>query len=356
MENGETTLLFVVKRPRLLIAEAKEKSCRCFSREWVGHPSNRQPEEESRFPIFTEPAVLLDKISNLLFLRRKGDNMIIAQSAGWSDIGKVRRTNEDSYLLNEAMGLYVVADGMGGHRGGDVASRMAIDAIEQYLSDPSVQAENTTAEGGNENKQNGDRLVQSIRQANKLIYDRSVANETFRGMGTTVSALYLSNNTLITANVGDSPIYLLRNKEIEPLYTPHTLLHERKKIPKSMAGRFSSAKLGHILTRAVGIRSEVKVDFVETPCFKDDFIVICSDGLSNKINKEEIRDIVYQNAVQDACQKMTVSANHRGGEDNITVIVVRIVSTGKDSAGTLFGRMLNIPSRIASFLGIRKRS
>ena len=283
--------------------------------------------------------------------------MIIAQSAGRSDIGKVRRKNEDSYLLNESIGLYVVADGMGGHRGGDVASQMAIEAIDQYMSDPSYQSGNNGDAGDNAvNDQHANRLIQSIRLANKQIYNRSASDKTFRGMGTTVSALYLSDDTIITANVGDSPIYLLRNQEIEQLYTPHTLLHERKKIPKSMAGRFSSAKLGHILTRAVGIRSEVKIDLVETPCFNNDIIILCSDGLSNKISREEIRDLVCQNDIEDACNKMTDSANQRGGEDNITVIVVRIVSAKKDSDGTLLTRMINLPLKIASFLGIRKRS
>ena len=119
--------------------------------------------------------------------------MIIAQSAGRSDIGKVRRKNEDSYLLNESIGLYVVADGMGGHRGGDVASQMAIEAIDQYMSDPSYQSGNNGDAGDNAvNDQHANRLIQSIRLANKQIYNRSASDKTFRGMGTTVSALYLS--------------------------------------------------------------------------------------------------------------------------------------------------------------------
>jgi PPM family protein phosphatase len=283
--------------------------------------------------------------------------MIIAQAAGWSDIGKVRRANEDSYLLNESIGLYVVADGMGGHRGGAVASRMAIEAIDQYMSDPSAHIESVgEVEDGNARNKNASRLLQSIRLANQKIYNRSISDEAIRGMGTTVSALYLTDNTIVTANVGDSPIYLLRNREIEELYTPHTLLHDRKKIPKSMAGRFSNAKLGHILTRAVGIRSEVKIDLVETPCFKDDIIVLCSDGLSGKISREEIRDLVYQNNSEAACKKMTDSANQRGGEDNITVIVVRIVSPKEDSDRTLLRRIINIPSWIASLFSFRKQS
>ena len=283
--------------------------------------------------------------------------MIIVQSAGFSDIGKVRRKNEDSYLLNEPIGLYVVADGMGGHRGGEMASRMAIAAIDQYMSASAIRADDRARdEAGSPPNGKADRLIQSIRLANQQIYDRSVSDKAFRGMGTTVSALYLVDDTIVTANVGDSPIYLFRNREIEKLYTPHTLLHERKKIPKSMVDRYSSKKLGHILTRAVGIRSDVKIDIVETPCFKDDIIVLCSDGLSNKISREEIRNLVSENDIEDACRKMTASANQRGGEDNITVIAVRVVSSEKRSAERLLGRMVRLPLKIASCLGFRRET
>ena len=175
-------------------------------------------------------------------------------------------------------------------------------------------------------------------------------------MGTTVSALYLTGDSIITANVGDSPIYLLRNGEIETLYTPHTLLHERKKIPKSLDGRVSSSKLGHILTRAVGIKPDVGVDLVETQCFTDDIIVLCSDGLSGKISREEIRDLVYRNDSEAACKKLTDLANQRGGEDNITVIVVRVTSANGSSTKSLFGRIVGIPAWIASLFGVKKRS
>jgi protein phosphatase len=283
--------------------------------------------------------------------------MIMVQAAGFSDIGKVRKANEDCFLLNQPIGLYVVADGMGGHRGGGIASRMAIETIDGYMAAPSqefsevegthtVEAQSSAAR----------RLRQSILLANQKIYTQSVSDTTCRGMGTTVSALYLAGNSIITANVGDSPIYLLRNREIETLYTPHTLLHERKKIPKSMEGRFSESRLAHILTRAVGIRSDVGVDLVETPCFSDDIVVLCSDGLSGKISSEEIRDLVYQNDSQSACRKLTDLANQRGGEDNITVIVVRVTSAKERSANGLFGRILSIPAWIASLFVGKKQS
>jgi PPM family protein phosphatase len=283
--------------------------------------------------------------------------MITVQAAGFSDIGKVRKANEDCFLLNEPIGLYVVADGMGGHRGGGVASRIAVETIDVFMTTPSHEF--SDADGTNAvNAQNlaAKRLRQSIFLANQKIYTQSLTDTACRGMGTTVSALYLAGNSIITANVGDSPIYLLRNGEIEALYTPHTLLHERKKIPKSMEGRFSNSKLGHILTRAVGIRSDIAIDLVETPCFTDDIIVLCSDGLSGKISREEIRDLVYQNDSTSACRKLTDLANRRGGEDNITVIVVRVTSTSEGAANRLFGRIVGIPAWIVSLFGGKKRS
>jgi protein phosphatase len=283
--------------------------------------------------------------------------MIMVQAAGFSDIGKVRKVNEDCFLLNEPIGLYVVADGMGGHRGGDVASRLAVKTIEAYLTNESEQS----LESGGHALEDAlseatHRLRQSILLANQRIYKQSVQDASCRGMGTTVSALYLCGDSMITANVGDSPIYLLRNGEIENLYTPHTLLNERRKIPKSMQGRFSNGKLAHVLTRAVGIRSQVGIDYVETQCFTNDIVVLCSDGLSGKISRNEIRDLVYQNDSESACRKLTDLANQRGGEDNITVVVVRIQSAQGKLGGGLLQRMGSFPAWIASWFGSKVRT
>ncbi|BBO83581.1 PP2C family protein-serine/threonine phosphatase [Desulfosarcina ovata] len=271
--------------------------------------------------------------------------MVTVQAAGFTDIGKVRKANEDSYLLDESIGLYLVADGMGGHRGGGVASRIAVETIGTSMAsslDESADDNNGLAVTPS------DRLLQSIQLANWKIHEQSTTDEACRGMGTTVSALYFVDDCMITANVGDSPIYLLRNGEIEDLYIPHTLLHEYKKIPKSLEKRFSGAKLAHILTRAVGIRAEVKVDVAQTVCFADDIIVICSDGLSGKLSREEVRDLVYQNDVDAACKMLTELALRRGGEDNITVIVVRVSTVNSSPDQGLLKRIAGIPAWIAS--------
>lgn len=274
----------------------------------------------------------------------------MVQAAACSDIGKVRKANEDCFLINEPVGLYVVADGMGGHRCGGMASKMAVETIGAHMAAPYTKPSDLEKTRSIDDRSvAADHLCRSIVLANRKIYAQSVEDAACRGMGTTVSVLYLTDHSIITANVGDSPIYLLRNGEIEILYTPHTLLHERKKIPKSLEGRVSKSKLAHVLTRAVGIRADVNVDLVETPCFKDDIIVLCSDGLSGKISREEIRDMVYQNDSQATCRKLTDLANQRGGEDNITVMVVRVTSTNGRSTISLLGR-------IASFFRNKNRS
>jgi PPM family protein phosphatase len=280
----------------------------------------------------------------------------MVQAAGFSDIGKVRKNNEDCYLLDILKGLYIVADGMGGHRGGGVASRLAVDTIAAYIGTSPPPADVHEAETGNHQSDAAEKLRQSIFLANQKVYARSVEDATCRGMGTTVSALYLVGDTIITANVGDSPIYLLRNGDIENLYTPHTLLNEQKKMPKSLADRFSGDKLSHVLTRAVGIRSDVSVDLVETPCFKSDIIVLCSDGLTGKISKEELRDLVFRQDAQSACRQLADLANQRGGEDNITVIVVRITSANEKSSSGLIRRIGGISRWLASLYSSRKRT
>ena len=281
----------------------------------------------------------------------------MVQSAGYSDVGKVRKNNEDCFLLDDPSGLYIVADGMGGHRGGSVASRIAVDAIAAYLTSPAAQAADVDGAGSDQlPAMAADRLRRSIALANRKIFDHSVADEACRGMGTTVSALYLSGDSIVTANVGDSPIYLLRNGEIENLYTPHTLLHEYKKIPKALAGRFSNGKLAHVLTRAVGIRSDVDVDVVETPCFVEDVVVLCSDGLSGKVARDEIRDVVCQNDAEGACRQLTEMAIQRGGEDNITVVVVHITGIEGGSSKSLMERVAGIPAWVASFFRSRGRA
>ena len=281
--------------------------------------------------------------------------MINVQASGLSDVGKVRQANEDNFHINESLDLFVVADGMGGHRGGGVASRIAVKVIDAYLAAITSEPHKGEPTGiTDESRHARMRLHQSIMLANRKIYERSAADETCRGMGTTVSALYISGNTLVTANVGDSPIYLLRDGEIQDLYTPHTLLHEGNS--KALKSRYPSSKLAHILTRAVGVRQKVKVDLAETPSVDGDIIVICSDGVSGKVTKKEIRDIVYSQTADASCEKLIELANQRGGEDNSTVIVAHVKRTNETTEAPFMQRFFSIPSWLESLFTHKKHT
>lgn len=299
--------------------------------------------------------VLLDKETAMLFPVGKEQNMILVQASGLSHVGKVRKANEDNFLINKPLNLFLVADGMGGHRGGGVASRIAVKVINAYLAAKLAdRSDSETTDTADNPSHASMRLHQSITLANQKIHERSAADETCRGMGTTVSALYISGNTLVTANVGDSPIYLLRDGEIQDLYTPHTLLHEGNS--KALKSRYPSSKLAHILTRAVGVKPSVKVDLDETPGMDGDIVVICSDGVSGKISKEEIRDIVNQEPADAACETLVNLANQRGGEDNSTIIVAHVKKMNDTTAETFLQRLLSIPSWFESLFSHKKHA
>jgi protein phosphatase len=141
-------------------------------------------------------------------------------------------------------------------------------------------------------------------------------------MGSTVSAILLSDGTIIAANVGDSPIYLIHRKHIEALSVPHTLAAEYEGDDRS------DEAAHHILTRAVGIHDSVSSHICEIQGFPGDILVVCSDGLSSKVSKEEISRVARSRAPDEACRHLIALANERGGEDNITVLIVRIKSAG----------------------------
>ncbi len=247
------------------------------------------------------------------------------ESAGLTDIGRKRKMNQDAFLVNDSAGLYIVADGIGGHRAGEVASRMAVQTIDKVFSGKRSEKRNKKEDVRLSTE--AERLSNAINAANEKIYTSSCENSAFTGMGTTVSAIYFHQdnvlgNMLIGANVGDSPIYLVREKKIERLSVPHTMVREIGGVDST-----GGDGLKHILSRAVGIETSVAADVFEMQCYFGDIIIIGSDGLSNKLENEELKDIVIQQAPQKACETLVNLANQRGGDDNITVIVVKVVST-----------------------------
>ncbi len=247
----------------------------------------------------------------------------IVQSSGITNLGRKRKGNEDSYFLDDNLRLYVVADGMGGHQAGEVASKMVTDVILKMINEfaggaipgNDIIPHNISKEAG--------WLYSSISEANRLIHDLSSKIKAYKGMGSTVSAVLFASDTLIFSNVGDSPIYLVREDEVSLLSVPHTAMAEYEAFAPAGAKPLSD-KYRHVITRAMGYKETVEPDFREIEPADGDIIVICSDGLSDMAKPEEIMNIVKTNAPSEACRMLVDLANERGGNDNITIIVLKI--------------------------------
>ncbi|MGD8445820.1 MAG: protein phosphatase 2C domain-containing protein [Desulfobacterales bacterium] len=250
--------------------------------------------------------------------------MIIVESASITDKGKKRKTNEDALILEDALGLYVVADGMGGHRAGDLASRLVVTTIGDFIKKAKANEDSDhTADVDDTLSCEANLLLGSIRRSNQVVHEASLANRSYRGMGSTVSAVYFTESTLIAANVGDSPIYLVRDGKIKLLSVPHTFLEEQKALNPEKATKLG-VEFRHVLTRAVGTEKSLKTDIYEIQCFRDDIVVISSDGLNDKVPPQEILELTCNNRPDAACHKLVKLANDRGGDDNITVIVLKV--------------------------------
>ncbi|OGQ16965.1 MAG: hypothetical protein A3B70_01655 [Deltaproteobacteria bacterium RIFCSPHIGHO2_02_FULL_40_11] len=227
-------------------------------------------------------------------------------TAGASDIGKVRKMNQDRYICNDDAKLYVVADGMGGHQAGDVAAKMAVDELNQTFSfkkhslDPEKH------------------LVQTIHNANAKIYESAKENSEFKGMGTTVTALYFTMDSVYIAHVGDSRAYLMHGKHIWQLTEDHSLASN-----EMVSGL--NVPLKNVLTRSVGYDPQVEVALYVKKLSKGDRFLICSDGLHGNLSSQEmVHAITKRFSLADGCKNLIQSANAKGGDDNITAVLISV--------------------------------
>ena len=259
--------------------------------------------------------------------------MIDIESSGITDIGRRREQNEDSLFYDDGMGLYVVADGMGGHKAGEVASKLVVEPIRDFIGqNQDADQPESLVDAEEKLSTEAQRLLAGIHLSNRVVHQTALDNEDYKGMGSTVSAVYFTEKTFIVANVGDSLVYLIRDGDIELLSVPHTLVAEQAALdPENAELLWSDFK--HVLTRAMGVDESVKADINEIPFYKEDIIVISSDGLTDKATPEEILELVHNQRSDQACQGLVDLANERGGEENITAIVLRVKSAGNHTRG-----------------------
>jgi protein phosphatase len=268
--------------------------------------------------------------------------MMVIESAGVTDIGRKRKENEDSFLIDNDLGLYIVADGMGGHLAGEVASKLVVDTVWDYMKRVKEDEDATELENFEETlSKEANRLISGINLANQGVYQAAQGNESYRGMGSTLSAVYFTDNTFIVANVGDSPIYLVHDGGIELISVIHNVMAEQAAIDPTEA-ELLGEKFKHMLTRAIGVEEKVEADICENQYFKGDILTISSDGLSDKVSPEEILDVVRNEQPAKACQTLVDLANERGGDDNITVIVLKVKNNknGKGGVKEMISRII----------------
>ena len=250
-----------------------------------------------------------------------------------TDVGRVRSLNEDSFVSNADQGLFVVCDGMGGAAAGEVASRIAIETIVEQLA--AAPADTAAAPDANGYLPQTSRLGSAIQHANESVYSFAQGDRERQGMGTTVVGIWVANDVVSVAHVGDSRAYLWHEGTFEALTTDHSVVEAQ--VRAGLITREESLKSEHqnVLLQALGMKEAVEVELAEVPVQAGDFVMLCSDGLTRTVDEDQMaKTIAASRDPQAICQQLIDAANANGGPDNVTVIVVEIV-------GSLWGRLSN---------------
>jgi serine/threonine protein phosphatase PrpC len=244
--------------------------------------------------------------------------------AGKTDVGQVRQNNEDNFFTAEDGSVFLVADGMGGHASGEVASKIAVDVIREYFDGTKDGHHLQIGEYDEDFSDATNRIASAVRLANQAIYEASQGNPLFQGMGTTIAAVLISNRTLSIAHVGDSRVYLIRAGGIEQITDDHSLVSEQVKRDLITREQAKESEMKNVLTRALGINPEVEVDLDELVLLPGDMLVLCTDGLTNMVDDDDIRYVVISaGSPVLACDTLINMANANGGKDNVTAIVAK---------------------------------
>ena len=243
-----------------------------------------------------------------------------------TDVGKKRPHNEDSFLANDDIGVYVVADGMGGHAAGEVASAEAVDQILGMIKRGFPAVEAMRLDPSDKNRTAAKRLIESaVQAATYMVFGLAEQDPEHKGMGTTISSMLYCGNRAFIAQVGDSRVYLVRGGQSMQITEDHTWVNWQVKIGAMTKEQAAVSPRANAITRAVGIKDYVEVDTFEVECQPGDVFLLCSDGMHGYIKEvSEIQLLLRADGLKPAAQRFIDLANHRGGKDNITVVLVQI--------------------------------
>ncbi len=242
-------------------------------------------------------------------------------AAGLTDIGQKRSSNQDSIYLNSQDHLYLVADGMGGHQGGDVASALAAKLVPEYLLQQNRETDDLKG-----------LMRSSIRFASTGILQHSIQKPELKGMGTTLTALYFHKDTVFISNVGDSRAYLFNNHQLFQLTKDHTLVQQKLDMGIYTRAQAHEDMMKNVLIRTVGYEKNVDVDVYTYKVARGDLFLACSDGLYGKVSDRDLCTILSKasqenftkEALTQTAQELVALANKNGGNDNISVVLVAV--------------------------------
>ncbi len=247
------------------------------------------------------------------------------ETAGRTHVGMKRNHNEDSYLLLPEEGLVVVADGMGGHASGEIASKIAIEELAEFFNLTGKDQEVTwpfkmdKSRGYDEN-----RLSTAIKLANARIFERAGLDQRYNGMGTTIASLYFGGDRAYIAHVGDSRVYRVRDGSFSQLTEDHSLLNDYLKAKKLSAEEIEAFPHKNVIVRALGMKQPVEVEISDFEPRENDLFLLCSDGLYGMVSAPQIHEVLSQvDGLELACDRLIQMANAAGGNDNVTCVLAR---------------------------------
>ena len=253
-----------------------------------------------------------------------GRKRLQVRSAAMTDVGRVREANEDSYYVSDELGLFVVADGMGGHVGGQMASNLAVETISAGVGKAQETLREAPIPDDLEQSEVPKLLADAVREACAAIYDAGQEDLELQGMGTTVTTMLLLHSHAFLAHVGDSRAYLQRKDRIIQITDDHSLINEQIKLGLITAEAARTSRLKNVITRSVGYERDVAVDTFGLPIEAGDKFLLCSDGLTNFVDDTEIGLALATLELAEVPERMVNLANERGGDDNITVVCLEV--------------------------------
>lgn len=255
----------------------------------------------------------MSRIKNRKLIEAMQINLI-----SWSltDVGLRRELNEDSFLVDNSLGLYIVADGMGGHQGGEVASKMAVETVKEVIEKSTKDKRRAPSPRV--------LLAEAYSEASRRIYDKSQSGHEVQGMGTTLVTVLRQKESVFIANVGDSRCYLSSQGSMWQLTEDHSLINELLRSGQIAETEVEKFVAKNVITRSVGFEREVQPDIIEKPLQADDFFVLCSDGLSGMVRDKDIAQQIQKDRLDPGLmvRNLVEKAKANGGDDNVTVVLI----------------------------------